>query len=222
MKEVAFMDKDKDIKSNEITDSKQNASQKTKTEIESAQKKMMTIDMLLKKKFPKPKNALQKAFQLKLKSMFDIVKLQNEIKEISKKKNSERVQLKMSRHEYYLYNMAYKELSRKSEKEINKDTPHLRYKQMYIIPYEPGEWKDYNQHELHELKKRKALEDWIKEDDLLKKLIMEDEELDERFMNLLLLIADVKEKELAGTHEEESLGDILTYQRSLIKIMRDL
>ena len=51
---------------------------------------------------------------------------------------------------------------------------------------------------------------------------MEDEELDERFMNLLLLIADVKEKELAGTHEEESLSDILTYQRSLIKIMRGL
>ena len=93
---------------------------------------------------------------------------------------------------------------------------------MYVIPYEPGEWKDYNSHELHELKKRKALEEWIKEDDLLKKLIMEDEELDERFMNLLLLIADVKEKELAGTHEEESLGDILSYQRSLIKIMRDL
>ena len=159
---------------------------------------------------------------MKLKSMINIVKLQNEIKEISKKKNSERVQMKMSRHEYYLFNMAYKQLSRQSEKEINKDTPHLRYKQMYIIPYEPGEWSQYNAHELHELKKRRALEDWINEEDLLKKLIMEDDELDERFMNLLLKIADVKEKELAGTHEDESLGDILDYQRDLIKIMKEL
>ena len=57
---------------------------------------------------------------------------------------------------------------------------------------------------------------------MLKKLIMEDDELDERFMNLLLKIADVKEKELAGTHEDESLGDILDYQRDLIKIMKEL
>ena len=77
---------------------------------------------------------------MKLKSMINIVKLQNEIKEIAKKKNSERVQMKLSRHGYYLYNKHYKEMRRKSEKKINKDTPNLRYKQMYIIPYVPGEW----------------------------------------------------------------------------------
>ena len=45
---------------------------------------------------------------------------------------------------------------------------------------------------------------------------MEDDESNERFMNLLLKIADVKEKELAGTHEEESLKDILLFQRGCI------
>ena len=51
MKEVAFLEKNK-----EKSDQQESAqvSAKTKTEIESNKKKLMTIDQLLKKKFPKP------------------------------------------------------------------------------------------------------------------------------------------------------------------------
>ena len=51
MKEVAFLEKNK-----VLSDQQESAqvSAKTKTEIESNKKKMMTIDQLLKKKFPKP------------------------------------------------------------------------------------------------------------------------------------------------------------------------
>ena len=48
-----------------------------------------------------------------------------------------------------------------------------------------------------------------------------DPRANERFMGLLLNIADVKRRELAGSHEE-NLADIITDQQQLEKIMTTL
>ena len=123
----------------------------------------------------------------------------------------------MSRHEYFLYKSAYRELQKQADKQINADNPQLRYKNLYVQTYEAGSWKDCNIDEVRELKKRRKLEEWLLGNDLLKQLLLEeavaadalDPAANERFMGLLLHIADVKRRELAGSHEE-NLADIIT------------
>ena len=36
------------------------------------------------------------------------------------------------------------ELLRAADKEINADNPQLRYKNIYVQTYEPGDWKNCN------------------------------------------------------------------------------
>ena len=124
--------------------------------------------MLTKHKMPKPQNQLQAAFQKKLKDMINIYKLQADIKGIHKKRDDERNSMHMSRHEYFLYKSAYRDLQKAADKQINSDDPKLRYKNIYMQTYEPGDWKNCNIHEIRELKKRKKLEEWLLENDLLK------------------------------------------------------
>ena len=166
---------------------------------------------------PAPKNQLQAAFQKKLQDMINIYKLQADIKGMQKKKDQERNAMHMSRHEYFLYKSAYRQLQKEADKEINQDDPRIRYRNIYLQAYEDGDWKTCNIHEIRLLKKRKKLQEWILESDLLRQLMEEAVRSDERsafanerFMNLLLNIADVKKREVPGSQADNNLSDIIT------------
>ena len=64
-------------------------------------------------------------------------------------------------------------MQKAADKLINKETPGIRYRNIYLEEYEEGDWKNCNIEEIRLLKKRKALQTWIHENDLIKQLLME-------------------------------------------------
>ena len=105
--------------------------------------------------------------------------------------------------------------------------PMRRLKNIYLRGFSEyeEEYEDCNIIEIAELKKRKAIVEWLNTDDLVAKLIQEAaqklqklgevgvdpvEELENRrFVERLLEVAAVNEEEVNGSHVDDTLLDII-------------
>ena len=75
----------------------------------------------------------------------------------------------MSKHEYAIFRKTYLDLRKESDAIVDEEQPMLRLKNMVLREFDEYEedYEDCNVMEINELKKRKQINKWINEDDLI-------------------------------------------------------
>ena len=129
----------------------------------------------------------------------------------------------MSKHEYAIFRKTYLDLRKQSDAIVDEEQPMLRLKNMVLREFDEYEedYEDCNVMEINELKKRKQINKWINEDDLIMQLIKAaaqnlakmgevgedpvEARLNTKFVKKLLKVAHVQFEEVDGTHIETLL-----------------
>lgn len=164
--------------------------------------------------------------------------LMNKMKAQQAELAEDRKQLRLSKHQYAIFRRTYIEERKKSDKVVDEQTPMLRLKNIYLREWaeDEAEFEDCNIYERNELMKRREIDKWLS-DDLISKLIEEaakklnkmgevgvdpvEAELNTRFVEQLLQVAEVNLAEVDGTHCE-NLIDIIKDQSQMDDIMIEL
>ena len=106
-------------------------------------------------------NALLERLAGAIKSKFNLNLFAKQIKD--KKKNEERRRLGFTRVEYHNFMQYYKKLKAKQDVLIDGPDSVMRFRQLYLRePKKDDNYEDCTEQEAKELKKRLALDEWVK------------------------------------------------------------
>lgn len=200
---------------------------KSSTEIYKEKRRQDNRD-LIKKALLKKLAKVQSAVSTK-KNIENINELMAKMQKQSNEMAADRKRLRLSKEQYSVFRKFYNEKRKESDAIVDKDEPNLRLKNIYLRQFDENEekYEDCNFFEICELKKRKAINQWIEEDDFVQYLIKEqariaaeegpkrivnpvEQDINVRFVEKLLSVAKVNLEEVDGTHIE-TLLDIIDH-----------